>query len=125
MILDTCALLWLAEGGGSLSREALSRIDDATELYVCAITGFEIGLKCRTGKLVLPARPAEWFETVLAHHGVEVLPLDLATCVLATELPTIHADPCDRFIIAAARLRNLPVVTHDRRFKDYGIDVIG
>jgi len=42
----------------------------------------------------------------------------------ATELPEVHRDPADRFIIATAILGNLPVVTTDRRFRDYGIQVI-
>ena len=78
----------------------------------------------RKGKLKLPALPSEWLDAVLNHHGLSVLPLDLATCVRATELPTFHADPCDRFIIASAQTHNLPVVTGDTRFWEYGITVL-
>lgn len=55
VILDTCALLWLAQGGGALSELALQRIDAAAVVYVSAISGFEIGIKVQKGKLVLPA----------------------------------------------------------------------
>jgi PIN domain nuclease of toxin-antitoxin system len=125
MLLDTCALLWLAAGGGSLSPEARARIATADSLHISAITGFEIAVKSRSGKLKLPALPAEWLRTVLEHHGIDVAPLDLSICVAATELPLAHRDPCDRFIIATARVRNWPVVTADARFRDYGIEVIG
>lgn len=124
MILDTCALLWLAQGGGKLSRAAARRIDAAPIVYVSAISGFEIGVKCRQGKLKLPAVPADWFKAVLAHHGVDVLPLDLAICIRATELPAVHRDPCDRLIIATAQLHGLPVVTADPVFPQYDVEVI-
>jgi len=41
-----------------------------------------------------------------------------------TALPYVHRDPADRFIIATALIRNLPVVTTDRRFSQYGVTVI-
>ena len=125
MILDTCALLWLAEGGGELSEAAARRIDAAPVVYVSAITGFEVGIKYRQGRLDLPAVPSDWFAAVLKHHGLEVLPLDLPICVRSTELPAIHKDPCDRLIIATAEIHRLPVVTTDARFQRYGIEVIG
>jgi hypothetical protein len=34
VILDTCALLWVAQGGGALSAAALHRIDTAPVVYV-------------------------------------------------------------------------------------------
>jgi PIN domain nuclease of toxin-antitoxin system len=42
----------------------------------------------------------------------------------STELPNLHRDPADRFIIATALMRSLPVVTTDRRFSQYGVTVI-
>ncbi len=125
LILDTCALLWLAQGDATaLSNETRSRIDAAAVVYVSAITGFEIGIKYRKGKLELPALPSEWFDAVLEQHDIQVIPLDLAVCIRATELPTIHADPCDRMIIATAQSRSLPVVTGDGIFPQYDIEVL-
>jgi PIN domain nuclease of toxin-antitoxin system len=124
VILDTCALLWVAQGGGALSAVALQRIDAAPVVYVCAISGFEIGIKVQKGKLHLPVPPADWFATVLTHHHLEVLALDLDVCLRSTALPTIHTDPCGRMIIAAAQVHHLPVVTTDPLFAPYGIEVI-
>ena len=124
MLLDTCALLWLTQGGSQLTGEACRRIDAAPSVSISAITGFEIGIKCAAGKLTLPARPEEWLEAVLAHHGIAVIPLDLRICVAATQLPTVHRDPCDRLIIATARVHGLPVVTADARFASYGVQVV-
>ena len=103
---------------------ARKQIQKTPELYISAITGFEVALKHRSGKLGLPAEPGEWLAVVLAHHSIEVVPLDLSICTTAVRLPSIHRDPCDRFIIATARLNQWPVVTGDRHFTHYGIEVI-
>ena len=124
MILDTCALLWLAAGQKKLSRATLKEINESPAVYVSAISGFEVAIKSHRGKLRLPLRPAEWFEKVIEHHGLTMLPLGLDVCISAAELPPIHDDPCDRFIIAAAKLDDLPVVTTDERFEKYGVTVL-
>jgi PIN domain nuclease of toxin-antitoxin system len=62
MLLDTCALLWLAEGGQKLSRQARDRIEDTPVVFVSAISAFEIAAKCRSGKLKLPV-PGYLFAT--------------------------------------------------------------
>jgi PIN domain nuclease of toxin-antitoxin system len=124
MLLDTCALLWLAEGGKELSAAARAQIESSTVVYVSAISAFEIGLKHRAGKLALPVPPGAWFRRLVEHHGLAVLPLDWDVCLAATELPPLHRDPCDPFIIATAKLRRLPVVTADPRFRDYGVELV-
>jgi PIN domain nuclease of toxin-antitoxin system len=53
-----------------------------------------------------------------------VLPLDLEVCIRSTELPALHADPCNRMMIAAAQVHHLPVVTTDPIFAQYGIEII-
>lgn len=124
MILDTCALLWLAQGGGKLSASALKRIQAEPVVHVSAISGFEIGIKQRKGKLTLPASLDTWFAAIIDHHDLSVLPLGLEACIRATELPQIHNDPCDRMIIATALMGRHSVVTHDSVFKEYGVDVV-
>ena len=124
VILDTCALLWLAQGGGRLSASALKRIQAEPVVHVCAISGFEIGIKQRKGKLTLPATLETWFAAIIDHHDLSVLPLGVEACIRAAELSQIHNDPCDRMIIATALLGRHPVVTHDPVFEEYGVDVV-
>jgi PIN domain nuclease of toxin-antitoxin system len=124
MILDTCALLWLASGNKKLSRAALKEINAAPVVYVSAISGFEISLKTFGGRLELSHPVEMWFGQVTEHHGLTVLPLGLNVCIAAAKLPPIHDDPFDRFIIATATLHDLTVVTTDEQFEKYGVTVI-
>jgi len=125
MILDTCALLWLSHDQRNLTSATLRKMEESPVLYISAITGFEIGLKYRAGKLQLPLPPTEWLQGILEHHDIAVIGLDMETCLKATELPPIHRDPCDRFIIATAMLKKMAVVTTDSRFAEYGVEVMG
>lgn len=124
ILLDTCGLLWLAAGSPQISDTVRRKIDSEAVVSVSAISAFEIGLKYRTGKLKLPTPPGEWWSRVVAHHRLNVIPVDAEIGIRATELPPVHRDPADRFIIATALQHKTPVVTADSRFADYGVEVI-
>jgi PIN domain nuclease of toxin-antitoxin system len=124
MILDTCALLFLASGDPRLSGTTRTLLGKQTHRWFCAISGFELALKYQQGKLSLPLPPADWLAELAARYVISELPLDAALCIAAAELPNHHRDPCDRFIIAAAMRLQVPVVTIDPKFADYGVQVV-
>ena len=95
MLLDTCALLWLSHDQSQISDSTRAMIEKAPVVSIAAVTAFEVGLKHRSGKLKLPMPPRRWLDTVLSHHRIAVIGLDLEICLVATELPPIHKDPCD------------------------------
>ena len=99
-------------------------LEEAPAVYLSSITGFEIALKCRSGKLMLPVPAFRWLPEIIAHHRISLLGLDMDICLRAAELPPIHKDPCDRFIIATALAHRLRVVTADERFAQYGVEVL-
>jgi PIN domain nuclease of toxin-antitoxin system len=123
-MLDTCALLWLASDDGQLSATARKSIGEAGLVYCSAVSGFEIAIKWRRGKLGLPATPDEWLTTIVHHHGLTLIPLTADDAVRAPLLPDAHRDPCDRFIIATAMRLAAPIVTADPRFKAYDVVII-
>ena len=126
LLLDTCAVLWLADDQESLSARAREAIEEsAAGLFVSAISAFEIAIKHRQGKLRLPLEPAEWYAEALETHGLSEIPVSGEIALRATALPPIHRDPCDRFIIATALTKDLAVVTPDRTIPQYpGVRVV-
>ena len=121
LLLDTCALLWLAAGSTRLSKEARRRIDSSFVVYVSPISLWEIARKVQKGTLQLPLEPPEWFARVRRQHNLTLLPLSDAVMFKAATLPEIHKDPADRFIVATALLNNLDVVSTDHNFPEYGV----
>jgi PIN domain nuclease of toxin-antitoxin system len=124
LLLDTCALVWLVGGDPRLSEAARSRIDQSDLVFVSAISAWEVSLLTQRGRLELPLDALGWFRAAVDHHGLTLAPLTLEVLVGANGLPWHHRDPADRFIIATAQARGVAVVTSDRRFEDYGIDVL-
>ena len=120
LLLDTCTLLWVAADQSKLSETARSCIGDhAGQLWVSAISAFEIGTRHRKGHLELPVPPADWYGRALANHGVRECPVTGAIAATSTTLPTIHLDPADRIIIATAQFNDLTIVTPDSHIAAY------
>ena len=124
IILDTCGLIWLVNGGGRLSKETLKRIQDADVVYVSAATALEIGCKAALGKLELPMEADKWYDKVIDVHDLVEVPVTGKIALLSASLPAVHRDPADRIIIATAKMKRLPVVTHDSRFEQYSVFVL-
>ncbi len=120
LLLDTCTLLWLTSDQTKLSpvaRQALSA--NTGQLYVSAISGFEIAQKMAKGKLVLPRPPTQWMEMALRLHGLKSLALEMESAVAAGALPALHADPFDRLLIAVAQTHRLTLLTPDPLIRQY------
>ena len=124
LLLDTCALLWLASGSRSLSKSARTAISDAQVVCVSPVSAWEIAVKAAKGKIVLPCPAREWFDAVVRLYDIDVLKLSSDDMMRAVELPWHHKDPADRFIIATAIKNGFTVVTADGNFSKYGVNVI-
>ena len=120
VLLDTCTLLWLVGREDRISAMAAGIIGrNADSLYVSAISGFEIGVKCAKGRLQLPQAPHDWLQRALAHHGITEIPVTMELALKACLLPQIHRDPCDRIIVATAQMMSCRVATPDPLIRSY------
>lgn len=124
LLLDTCALLWLASDNRALSEKTRSMIENAQILYVSPVTAWEIAVKVSKGKIQLPMSPREWFDGVVKLYDITVLKLTADDMLRSAELPWLHKDPSDRFIIATALKNGFTVVTSDGNFEKYGVKTI-
>ena len=123
-LLDTCALVWLANGNGRMPVRVRKELSEADELYVSSVSAWEISRKLQKGTLVLDGDMRTVWTNLVESYRLKVLPVTPEIAIVSTELPDIHKDPADRFIIAAAKVGKLKVVTSDGRFPGYGIDVL-
>ncbi len=120
LLLDTCTLLWLGSDQEQLSPRAKDLLRaNAGALYFSSISAFEIALKSEKGRLKLPLPAAEWIEEALHFHGIVDLPVDRHIATRSAQLPPIHADPCDRLIIATALRHKLRILTCDPKIGAY------
>jgi PIN domain nuclease of toxin-antitoxin system len=123
IILDTVTFIWAVSTPERLSRAAISVLRKATavrEISVVSLT--EIAIKQTRGKLAFGKADAM---TGVADLRLRVLPYSEEHAFRLFDLPTHHADPFDRQIIAQALVENVPVVTPDESFNLYqGLKVV-
>ena len=125
VLLDTHALIWWLFDDPKLP-EAARKVIRASdnEILVSPVSAWEITTKHRLGKLPeagdLPAR----FEHYVATARFRPLPIMLDHALAAGRLPGPHKDPFDRMLIAQGQLEDLPIVTGDRAFAEYGAETI-
>jgi PIN domain nuclease of toxin-antitoxin system len=125
VLLDTNVAIWMATQPDHMSPEAVDLVlADSSVLVLSAVTPWEIAIKWRTGKLTLPEHPREWTARMAGEFGVEALPVSRTHAVGVADLPDHHSDPFDRLLIAQAQVEQIPVLTGDRVFSSYDLDVI-
>jgi PIN domain nuclease of toxin-antitoxin system len=123
VVLDTCAWLWMCSEPKKLSRaarEVIERDRRHDGLVVSMMSVWEIAKLVQKGKLAFGIPCREWIAGAVTAEGVAMHPLTPDICVESTELPGVfHGDPADQLIVATARLLGAPLVTKDRRMRDY------
>lgn len=125
LLLDTCAFLWLAGGGGSLSGTAASAVHNpSNDVLLSAVSAWEIATKYRIGKLTLPEPPDVLIPIERDLRGIASLDFDEESALQSLKLPPLHRDPFDRMIIAQAIAHGLAIVTPDPAVAQYPVRVI-
>jgi PIN domain nuclease of toxin-antitoxin system len=77
VLLDTCAALWVALDAPQLSARARELYEDEqNELYLSAVSVWEISLKNALGRLPLPTSPDVFVPDLRRRGRIETLPLD-------------------------------------------------
>jgi PIN domain nuclease of toxin-antitoxin system len=124
LLLDTCTFLWLA-GGRRLPPAAEAAIGNpSNEVYLSAVSVWEIVTKYRNGRLPLPEPPDRLIPAERAVRGVATLDFDEESALQAMRLPMLHRDPFDRMLIAQAIATSSTLVTLDPLVTQYPIRVI-
>ena len=117
ILLDTHALVWLANDDPALGEQSCSMALAAraeSRLAISAISFWEIALLATKGRLELRDEPAA-LRAQLLDAGIVELPLTGDIALLAVGIPDLPSDPADRFIVATAMTHDATLVTADAR----------
>jgi PIN domain nuclease of toxin-antitoxin system len=125
LLLDTSCWLWMTAAPDRLSDATRNLlIDERTELYLSAASAWEMAIKHGLGKLQLPVPLEHYLPSRLAAFRTNPLPVEHAHAIRVSMLPTHHRDPFDRLLIAQAQIENLAILTSDRLFDRYEVEVV-
>ncbi|MBD94955.1 MAG: PIN domain nuclease [Acidobacteria bacterium] len=124
LLIDTHAFLWFVAGDKRLTRTARRAIEhDEAEIHLSAASVWEMAIKASLGRLTLPLSVSEFVADKLG-TGMRVLSVDWQHGAAVERLPFHHRDPFDRVLVAQAQVERLAIVTGDRVFRGYGVEIV-
>ena len=122
LLLDTHALLWWLAGASSLTRKARLAIEsDDNDIFVSAVSAWEIATKFRIGKLPEAAAVATDVAGTVRAEGFSELAVSIVHAERTGALGGPHRDPFDRMLIAQSLTDGLTLVSNERAFDRYGV----
>ncbi len=120
LLLDSHAVYWWASGSDRLSRHAENLIlDRGNTVLVSAASIYEIELKARRGRVILP--PQE-LRAALRRNDIGEMAITHDHAEYAANLEWAHRDPWDRLLFAQAVLENCALVSVDGIFDQVTVD---
>ncbi|CAN7590305.1 type II toxin-antitoxin system VapC family toxin [Bosea sp. LjRoot237] len=123
LLLDTCALLWVANGD-PIAEPAKVEIDKAAKrdgVFVSPISAWEVAMLVSKARIALSMTPDAWFEAFLSLPGVNLAPMPPAILMASAFLPGPPPnDPANRIIAATARSEGFTLITRDEKLLAYG-----
>ena len=125
LLLDTCTFLWLAADDPMLTAEAVDSCRDPdNEVFLSALSAWEIAIKHRLGRLPLPEPPHRYVASRRRWLGLESLAFDETSAAHDALLPGHHRDPFDRGLVSQAILKGMMIVTPDEQIARYPAPVL-
>lgn len=125
LLLDTCTFLWIISDDSALSEEARSVFSDpANEVYLSAVSVWEIAVKHALKRLPLPEAPDRFIPAQRTRHAIQPLPLEEEAVLQLSRLPEHHRDPFDRMLVCQAIAHGLVVLTPDEAIRQYPVRTV-
>jgi PIN domain nuclease of toxin-antitoxin system len=116
LLLDTHLFLWSVTDSPRLSAEARSSILAADEVYVSAVSIWEVAMKAGLGKIQGDVRQ---LAEAIGGSGFVELPVTALHAATVAGLPPHHRDPFDRLLVAQAMTEPLILLTADAALLEY------
>jgi PIN domain nuclease of toxin-antitoxin system len=124
-LLDTGVLIHSLIAPLRLNRRAIELLEnDSSEVYLSAASSWEITIKFRTGKLILPQPPSEFVIRAIQLMALQSLDITHSHVAAVERLPNYHRDPFDRMLIAQAQAEGLVLLTADHNLEKYPVETL-
>ena len=118
-LIDTNILIWWFKHDNRLNAHLINIIQE-NHVAVSIVSCWEVMIKLQIKKLQMPLSIREG----LVDSSFSILDLQLNHVERLKTLDMIHRDPFDRIIIAQAIEEDYKIITSDKIFEQYPVDVI-
>lgn len=124
-LLDTMVWLWSVGPKENIGDAGLQILEDGSlDVYLSSVSSWEIAIKTRLGKYKLPESPDRYLPKKLAQQSIQPLQMTLRHSLKVFSLPLYHHDPFDHLLIAQAIVEEMVILTSDRAFANYPVEVL-
>ena len=124
-LLDTHAFLWWIGDDPALSERARSIIaDGGNEIYLSAVSVWEIAIKSRAGRLDIAGEIETFVSRHVQENSFQPLPITLTHSAKVQSLSNHHRDPFDQMLVAQSMVEEMPVISVDKMIKSYDVEVV-
>lgn len=125
-LLDTQIFLWFLSERNRFSAGARQFLEDvgSNQFFLSDASAWEVGIKYGLGKLKLPESPEIFFADRVRQADYRHLRIDLRHVTRVHSLPPVHRDPFDRLLITQALVEGMTIISDDRIFKSYEVDLL-
>jgi PIN domain nuclease of toxin-antitoxin system len=124
LLLDTHAAIWFVTDNKQLPKSSKQLIENPeNHCFISIATLWEMGIKYSLGKLKLKAELNKIFE-LFFDSGLILIPITPEHILTNTTLPFLHRDPFDRLIIAQAKREGYTIISKDREFENYEVNLV-
>lgn len=125
LLLDTHTLFWWDQYPDQLSSRVYSLLKDPDNILLISIASlWEMQIKHQLGKMDIGVSLAELVQVQQDRNNAVVVPVLLSHVLELDNLPFHHRDPFDRILIAQARVEEATLVSRDRVFEQYDVNLI-
>ena len=122
---DTHALLWIVDRNSQLSNTAQEiYLDEDNEILISSASIWEMAIKISLKRLIIPGNLQEFVKEHVIGNNIQILNISLSHIHRLETLQYHHRDPFDRLLISQAIEENIPIISSDNRFDQYGVNRI-
>lgn len=116
LLLDTHIWVWSTLEPKRLHPRVARELNNPeNEIWLSAISLWELQLLCEKKRLQLDPDAAGWISNNLSKSKIREAPLTFEVALAMPSLRMPHGDPADGFIAATAKVFGLTLVTADER----------
>ncbi len=125
-LLDTGVFLWSMDSFEKLNQAAQDILTGVGkhELYLSAVSAWEIAIKSGLGKLQLPEPPTLYVPNRMRMQDIKALTVTHTHALGVSDLDLHHKDPFDRLLIAQARTEGMTLMTADFDLRKYPVEIL-
>jgi PIN domain nuclease of toxin-antitoxin system len=124
-LLDTTVFVWSLREPERLNKKAFEILEaEDKDVFLSAVSSWEIVIKSSIGKLTLPKEPSELLTEALRNFSLQTLSVTHFHSLAVQGLPLHHRDPFDRMLVAQARSESMILLAGDSIFDKYPVETL-